>query len=258
MRRLALLAYCIVGLCFSATPALAVDNRPYATLLSAHVHNGLVDYAGLQRDEAVLDQYLRALADIDADALSRDEAFAFYLNVYNAWTLKLILTRYPNIDSIKDLGTLWRTPWQQTVVRLRSGTATTLVTLDHIEHGILRPRFRDPRLHFAVNCASMGCPRLHNAPFEAATLQATLDRLTRANINDPAFNRLEGNTFHAIRVFDWFAEDWGDEAGIRAFLLHHAEPPLAQGLRSAGDRLRIRFTDWDWRLNKAHAATGGS
>ena len=124
-----------------------VDHGLYAELLQTYVHRGVVDYAGFQREEARLDAYLDRLAETDTGALSRDEQLAVYINAYNAWTLKLILSAWPEIDSIKDLGGLFTSPWEKKLVRLDG----MVMTLDHLEHEIIRPRFRDPRIHFAVS-----------------------------------------------------------------------------------------------------------
>lgn len=226
-----------------------VDNSLYAELLDRHVVNGLVDYAGLKRDEGKLDAYLAALAAVDAKKLTEMQAYAYYINVYNAWTLKLILKHYPGISSIKDVGGFFTNPWRIRFVELGG----ELEHLDHVEHEILRPRFRDPRVHFAVNCASVGCPPLYAKPFEPEDLDEVLDGLTRANINDPAFNRLENGTLRLIRVFDWFGEDWGDDAAKLAFVLRYAEDDLRGRIESRQGGVRIRYTDWDWSLNDVSA-----
>jgi hypothetical protein len=222
-----------------------VDNSLYAELLARHVVDGLVDYAGLKADEDKLDAYLAILAAVKTDKLTEMQAYAHYLNVYNAWTLKLILKHYPGISSIKDIGGFFTNPWRIRFVELDG----ELVHLDHVEHEILRPRFRDPRVHFAVNCASMGCPRLHARPFEPEDLETTLDELTRANINDPAFNRLENGALRLVKVFDWFGGDWGNDAEKLAFVLRYADDELRGRIESRQGGVRIRYTDWDWSLN---------
>ena len=128
-----------------------------------HVENGVVDYGGFQKDEKQLDQYLAQLGRITTEKLSSPERMAFYINLYNAWTIKLILTRYPDIESIKDTGSLFSSPWSKKIVVLENKK----VSLDHIEHDLLRPQFKDPRIHFAVNCASKSCPPLLENPISA-------------------------------------------------------------------------------------------
>jgi len=129
-----------------------MDHALYAELLEKYVQNGTIAYQGFKNEEAKFDQYLKILEETDTKKLSRNEQFAFYVNAYNAWTIKLILTGYPGIKSIKDLGSIFKSPWEKQIVRINGD----IITLDHIEHDILRPRFKDPRVHFVVNCASQG------------------------------------------------------------------------------------------------------
>ena len=131
-----------------------VDNSIFADLLKEYVKDGAVDYAGFKKDESRLDAYLKVLEGVNTGTLDRDAQFAFYVNAYNAWTIKLILSGYPGVESIKDLGSVFKSPWKKEIVRIDGD----LVTLDHVEHEILRPRFKDARVHFAINCASKGCP----------------------------------------------------------------------------------------------------
>ncbi|WP_029458516.1 DUF547 domain-containing protein [Solidesulfovibrio alcoholivorans] len=238
-------ALCALAFFFTAAASRAADrDAPYAALLAAHVADGVVDYAGLKKDEATLDNYLAALAAVDPAALSGPERFAYYINVYNAWTLKLILEHYPGIRSIKDAGNLFRSPWQRAFVRLRAGT----VSLDDVEHGILRPQFHDPRVHFAVNCASKSCPPLAGAPYAGATLDAALDAAARACINNPANTFFKDGTLHVSRIFDWYGEDFGGPEGVWRFIRRYAAPPLAAAMDAAG-RHELAYTPYDWSLN---------
>ena len=211
-----------------------VDHTLYATLLSRHLHNGALDYSGFQKDEAVLDRYLDQLARVDSQSLPADEQFAFYANAYNAWTIKLILSRYPDIDSIKDLGSLFKSPWKIKLARIDGQS----LTLDQIEHDILRKRFGDPRVHFAVNCASKGCPPLQAEPFTGNHLDEQLNRAARTFINDPNFNRLEGDTLWVSKIFDWFSEDFEDD--VSGYFIQFAEPPLKDRLEENRDRIRVK------------------
>ena len=133
-----------------------VDNTLYGELLGRYVKSGVVDYRGIKKEEGNLDRYLRILEKTDPKTLSRKDQFAFYINAYNAWTIKLILSDYPGIKSIKDLGSLFKSPWKKKIARIDGD----VISLNNIEHDILRPRFKDPRIHFAVNCASKSCPPL--------------------------------------------------------------------------------------------------
>ncbi|HDZ90518.1 MAG TPA: DUF547 domain-containing protein [Deltaproteobacteria bacterium] len=200
---LGVLSFLITGLAGAALQK--VDNRIYQELLEKYVRNGQVDYRGFKEEEKELDRYLEVLEQVDSEALSRDDRFAFYINAYNAWTIKLILTGYPDVKSIKDLGSFFRSPWKKKICRIDG----EVISLDQIEHGILRPRFKDPRVHFAINCAAKGCPPLRSVPYEGTNLDQQLDEMAAAFINDPSRNRLERNTLYASRIFDCFEEDLG-------------------------------------------------
>jgi len=220
-----------------------VDHSLLGELLAKYVHAGEVDYAGFKADEEKLDRYLRQLEDVRPQDLSRNEQLAFYINAYNAYTIKLVLTGYPNIKSIKDLGTLWRSPWKKDFVRLEGRT----MTLDDIEHGIIRPRFQDPRIHFAVNCAARSCPPLIPEPYRGDTLDEQLDGVTRAFVNNPERNYLKGDTLHVSRIFDWYGEDFKE--GIVAFFIQYGSADLQRAILGIGDRLKIRYLSYDWSLN---------
>jgi hypothetical protein len=235
-----------IALCASpaaARAATSVDHSLWGELLREHVKNGVVDYAGFQGEEHKLDRYLETLSGTDPDQLSRDGQFAFYTNAYNAWTIKLILTAYPDIASIKDLGGFLKTPWEKEFVALGGET----VTLDHIEHDILRPRFKDPRVHFAINCAAVSCPPLQSEPFRPETLEQQLNAATRSFLNDPQNYRLEGNEFHISRIFKWFGEDFDNDP--LEFYLQFAEEPLKSKLEKRKDDIDIEYLDYDWGLN---------
>ena len=227
----------------AAAAAAPVDNRIYAELLTKYVENGHVDYAGFKRDEARLDQYLKVLEQVDPEHLPREEQFAFYINTYNAWTIKLILTGYPGVKSIKDLGSLLQSPWKKEFVRINGKT----LTLDDIEHSVLRPRFKDPRVHFAIVCASKSCPPLISEPYRGATLDAQLTRVTSDFLNGPANSRLEGNTLRVSSIFKWFAEDFNKD--VVGFYLRFAQGELKQKLQAGRDRIEVKYLDYDWSLN---------
>ena len=231
------------GLRVSAAAEPAVDNRLYAELLKKYVRAGKVNYAGFKKEEAKLDRYLKILENVDPARLPRDEQFAFYANAYNAWTIKLILTGYPGIDSIKDLGSVFRSPWKKKIVRIDG----EVVSLDHVEHEILRPRFGDPRVHFAINCAAKSCPPLRSEPFSGAILDQQLDDSTRSFINDPKGYRLEDNELYVSRIFKWFSEDFNDD--IYGFFLKYATGDLADELEAKAGRIVVKYLDYDWSLN---------
>ncbi len=227
----------------SAIAAPAVDNSLYAELLQKYVVDGKVDYAGFKSEEAKLDRYLKILQTGNPETLSRDAQFAYYINLYNAWTIKLILSAYPAIESIKDLGSLFQSPWKKKIVRIDGD----VVTLDQVEHEILRPRYKDPRVHFAINCASRSCPPLRSEPYRGDTLDRQLQDATGSFINDPKNFRLEGNALYVSRIFEWFSEDFKDDP--LGFFLKYATGNLKKKLQAESDRIKIRYLDYDWSLN---------
>lgn len=243
----AILAFLItvvpVGMALSASTDFSVSHRLFGELLQKYVAHGSVDYAGFKSEEAKLDRYLDRLQNVDPNALSRNEQYAFYINVYNAWTIKLILTKYPGIGSIKELGIFNTGPWKKQIVRLNGET----VSLDHIEHDILRPRYKDPRVHFAINCAAKSCPPLRSEPFVAEKLDQQLDDATRSFINNPASYRLEGRNLHVSRIFKWFSEDFDEDP--LGFFLEYANPELKKKLENNPEKINIKYLAYDWSLN---------
>jgi len=220
-----------------------VDNSLYAQLLNDYVKESVVDYQGFKKEEEKLDQYLKVLENIDSKSLSRNERFAFYVNAYNAWTIKLILSAYPGVKSIKDLGSLFKSPWKKKISRIDGD----VITLDDIEHNILRPSFKDPRVHFAVNCASKGCPPLRSEPYQGRIMDQQLEEMTIAFINNPATNRLDGNTLYVSRIFKWFSEDFNDD--VIGFFLKYAKGEIKKRLETNRDNIKIKYLDYDWTLN---------
>lgn len=219
------------------------DNNGYAGLLKKYVKNGAVNYQGLKDEEAVLDKYLDLIEKADSKALSREAQFAFYINAYNAWTLKLVLSDYPGIKSIKNLGGALKGPWKKEICRIDG----KVMTLDDIEHAILRPRFEDPRVHFAICSASKSCPVLSSELYQGDKLNEQLDAAAHAFINDPRKNRLEGNTLYLSSLFKWFADDFNND--VLGFFLKYAEGNLKEKLTSEKDKLTITYFDYDWDLN---------
>ncbi len=238
----------MMGLIFLSVPGHASENSEkadhgiYAELLAMYVKNGVVDYAGFKKDEQKLDRYLALFDSTDVRNLSRDDQMAFYINAYNAWTIKLILSGYPGVKSIKDLGGFWG-PWKKDFVRLGG----EVVTLDHIEHDILRPEFKDPRVHFAVNCASKGCPALISEPYEGSRLDVQLDRSARNFINNTEKNYLAGDKLFVSSIFKWFSKDFNND--VIDFFIKYTDEPLIKQLEARKDQIKIKYLDYDWSLN---------
>jgi hypothetical protein len=220
-----------------------IDNRIYAELLNKYVKKGKVDYAGFKSEEPRLNEYLKQFEGVNPQSLSRSEQFAFYINAYNAWTIKLILSGYPGVNSIKDLGSVFKSPWEKKIVRING----EVVTLDDVEHNILRPRFADPRVHFAINCAAKSCPPLRSEPYSGMGLDEQLDDSARRFLNNPANYRLQGNEFYVSRIFKWFAEDFNDD--VVGFYLEYATGELKKKLEAKSGDIDIKFLSYDWSLN---------
>ena len=228
-----------------AASAIHVDNTIYASLLKKYVSDGRVDYDGFKTEENRLDQYLDILSRTDTESLPADERFAFYINAYNAFTIKLILTRYPEIDSIKDIGGLFSSPWSIRFIELDGQK----ISLDTIEHDILRPRFRDARIHFAVNCASKGCPPLRNEPYEGNRIDRQLDDQTRRFLNAPGNVVFENGTLYLSKLFKWFEEDFTPSPV--AFVKSYAAGELEKKLDARSESARISYLNYDWSLNRS-------
>jgi len=240
---LSTLAACLLLTAFPAQ-AQPVDHALFAQVLTRHVHNGSVDYSGLKADSSKLDAYLAQLAAADLPSLPERERFAAYINLYNAATIRLILDHFP-VASIRDIGGLFGSPWKLPVVRTRAG----VITLDALEHDILRKQFKDPRLHAAINCASKGCPPLLSEPYEAARLDEQLDRAARAFVHTPDRARLAGDTLFVSAIFDWFEADFGGADGVIAFVTRHADPTLRESLVAHGSKVKLKYLPYDWALN---------
>jgi hypothetical protein len=261
----------ITAIAAAAVPvhAQAFDHShaAWTSLLKKHVLQigggkaSQVRYAGIAQDRAALKAYLAALASVSAaafEAFSKPQQMALLINAYNAHTVALILTRYPDLASIKDLGNLVQSPWKKKIVPLLGDT----LSLDGIEHDMLRQRSRydDPRIHFAVNCASIGCPPLREEAFVAERLDAQLDEQALRFMSDRSRNRWNAaaGRLEVSKIFDWYGEDFTlGHRGIRslaAFCARYAE----QLADAPADRERIRsqqagvaFLDYDWKLNDA-------
>lgn len=207
-----------------------------------------VDYGALQAspaDRERLNTYIQTIAALPISTLEENEAFAALANLYNALTIRLIVEHYP-VKSITKIrpGLLSIGPWKQDIIELE-GQA---VSLDEIEHGMLRKRFDDPRVHYAVNCASIGCPNLQSEAWTADTLQARLDEAARDYINHPRGVTIrEDGRLDVSKIYSWFREDFGGtEAGVIDHLLRYASPELTTKIRARPD---IANYSYDWSLN---------
>ncbi len=214
-----------------------------------------VDYAAFARDRVDLKQALDALSAVPKatfDGWSKEQRMAFLINAYNAFTVEVILTKYPDIKSIKELGLFNRGPWKNEFFTLLGARHH----LDWIEHEELRPKYGDPRVHTAINCASIGCPALRNEAFTAAKLEGQLEDGMMRFLGDRTRNRVAGGRLEVSPIFKWFREDF--ERGERGF--QRVEDVFARYATQLSDRpdeqgklrertLALSFTDYDWSLN---------
>lgn len=240
------------------------NHSSWDQLLKAHVlsvnggRSTAVDYQGMASDHQSLKRYLAALSSVSEtqfDQWAKQEQLAFLINAYNAWTVELILTAWPDLESIKDLGSFFSSPWKKEFVTLLGKTRA----LDDIEHGLIRGsgRYNDPRIHFAVNCASIGCPALRAEAYNGDRLEQQLEEQTALFLNDRSRNRAEGNVIKLSSIFRWYREDfekgWYGFKRLEDFLLAHAadlglSSTLITTLKTGN--ADIEFMDYDWRLNK--------
>lgn len=250
----------------ATTTAWAQDRFDHAVwdgLLRTHVQarDGgratVVDYAGMAADRDRLRQYLASLSSISAQEFAAwpdPDRLAWLINAYNAWTVELILERWPDLDSIRDLGSLLRSPWRRSFIPLLGET----VSLDDIEHAWIRGQFVEPRIHFAVNCASIGCPALRPEAYVAERLESQLEDATRKFLADRTRNRVEDGRVWVSEIFKWYRQDfeagWQGATSMGQFLARYGDAiglAPADRQRLADGDMPIRHLDYDWRLNAA-------
>lgn len=226
----------------------AIAHQPWETFLKRYVKASpdgvhLVDYQGVTaQDRQQLASYLESLQALPVSDYSRPEQFAFWVNLYNARTVQLILEHYP-VDSIRDISFGWFSfgPWDEKLLTVEGEK----LSLNDVEHRILRPIWKDNRIHYAVNCASMGCPNLALVPFTAANTESLLEQSARDYINHPRGVTVKGSDITASKIYDWYAVDFGgSENSLVGHFLQYAAPPLQEKLRAAGNK-----ADWDYRYD---------
>jgi len=220
-----------------------------------------VRYAAFARDRAALEAYLGSLSTVSAaeyGGWSKAQQLAFLINAYNAFTVEKVLQRYPDLQSIRDFGTFFGNPWQDRFFRLLGKPAS----LDGIEHDMIRApgAFDEPRIHFAVNCASIGCPMLREEAYVAARLDQQLEDQTIRFLSDRSRNRYDAasRTLEVSKIFDWYGKDfsrgWKGYRSVEQFLARYADrladDPTQQEL-IRGQKAGLKFLDYDWRLNDA-------
>ena len=222
--------------------ALPIEHTSFSALLREHVDaSGCVNYQGLQNDSTRLNTYLSLLETHHPNASwTENQRKAYWINAYNAFTLRLIIRNYP-VNSIKDLGgRIYKvnTPWDIRFISIEGAA----YDLNNIEHDILREEFNDPRIHFAINCASQSCPVLFNEAFSPDRLDAQLDSAAVRFINDPQRNRISEEKAEISRIFLWFKGDFTQTGSLRAYLSQFSRTPLTADTE-------LDHLDYDWSLN---------
>ena len=226
------------------------DHSKWADVLKEHVEDEWVDYAAIKKNTSQLGAYLADLAKADLRKLDRDEQIALYVNAYNAFTVKLITEYYPDIESIRDIpdGIFSRKRWKDK--RWVIGRRT--YSLGEIEHDVLRSKFNDPRVHYALNCASVSCPPLWGEPYEGENLDEQLDAAAKAFQINPKGLRVNRarRIVHLSRIYDWYRKDFEKAAGsVIRYVARYAPRETAEFLVANEKDLKIRYMDYDWRLN---------
>ncbi|PKO90763.1 MAG: DUF547 domain-containing protein [Betaproteobacteria bacterium HGW-Betaproteobacteria-10] len=263
MKQVALLA--VFALTSLSASAFDHDYREWNTLLAKHVkvapdgNSSRVDYRGMATDQVQLKSWLKtvsAVPEAEYKQWPKAQRLAFLINGYNAWTVELVLSKYPDLKSIKDIGSVFQSPWKKKFIPLFGQE----IALDDIEHGLIRApgAFDDPRIHAAVVCASIGCPMLRAEAFMADKLDSQLEDGMRRFLADSSRNRFDpaSGKLQVSKIFDWYGKDF--EKGHQGFTSlkatfgryagQLARTPEAQERIRQGD-YKLEFLDYDWRLN---------
>ncbi len=220
---------CVLAISFAQS---SFDHSDFDKLLIKHVSkDGIIAYKNFKKDEKNLDRYLDLLSKNEPKSnWSKNDQLAYWINTYNAFTIKLILKNYP-LKSIMDLhnGKPWEIKW------IKIGNNT--YSLNNIENDIIRKEFKEPRIHFAINCAARSCPTLRNHAFTGKNLDAELETQTKQFINNTKFNQFDKKETRISRIFEWYEKDFGD---LKAYIKKY---------RNFDSRSKLRFLQYDWQLN---------
>lgn len=218
------------------TKVFMANHSLWSSLLKKHVDpDGNVNYKGFKADIADLDAYLDQLSKkAPAATWSKEEKLAYYINLYNAATVKLIVDNYP-VKSIKEIPKRWKKKW------ISVGSEVT--SLNDIEHEVLR-KMDEPRVHFAINCASYSCPKLLNVAFTPQSMERLLSKTAVDFINDKKRNRFENGTAQLSKIFQWFKSDFTKKTSLLEYINIYLENPTPKGSK-------IEYLDYDWSLNES-------
>jgi len=214
-----------------------VDHSVWDQLLKKYVDdNGDVNYKGFKQEAKLLNGYIDYLATkIPSENWSKQEKLAYYINVYNANTIKLIIDNYPT-KSIKDI----KNPWSKN--RIKIGEED--FSLEDIEHKILR-KMNEPRIHFAINCASASCPKLLNMAYTADNIETLLEKATKDFISDSDKNKISKENVQLSKIFDWYKKDFTKNGSLIDYINHYSKVKI-------DSNAKIYYLDYDWNLNEQH------
>jgi len=220
--------------------AIQAQTSIFDSLLQKNVDKtGRVDYQSLKNNETLLDNYLAYIQNNEPTKdWSSNKKKAFWINTYNAYTIKIILNNYP-LKSIRDIKIDGKTAWKIPFVKV----GQKRYTLDQIEHEILRKKFNDPRIHVGINCASVSCPRLWNFAFTEDNIASSLDNLMKVFINDTTRNKISKNNVALSEIFNWFSKDFIKNGTIINYLNTYAAIKISE-------KASIKYLTYDWSLNK--------
>ena len=215
--------------------AKAINHQLWGELLDQYVdEQGNVDYVSFSKNVEPLNDYLEYLASFEPqEHWAKDEILAFYINLYNAATVKLILQHYP-VTSIRKINQ----PWAKKRIRLGDKE----LSLNEIEHKILR-KMNEPRIHFAINCASASCPKLPTAPFEAETLEKQLEKVSWEFLNDPNRNQITSDSVALSALFKWYRKDFTQEGSLLDYINQYTDQPISP-------KAKVSYLKYDWSLNE--------
>lgn len=215
------------------------QTEKFDEVLKTYVDSkGNVNYQDLKKDQKALNDYLTYLEKTSPSKdWSENKEKAFWINAYNAYTLKIILDNYP-LKSITDISNKGKTAWKTSFAKVGGKT----YTLDHIEHEILRKKFKDPRIHVGVNCASISCPKLANFAFTEENIETELESLMKGFINDSTRNKLDSKKIQISEIFNWFKADFTSEGTVIDYINRYSDTKVNK-------KARIKYLTYNWSLN---------
>lgn len=231
------------------------SHKTFTDVLKRYVklngHASTVNYKGLKEDQIGLGVYLKMLESVtpvEFVKFSEEQKLSFWINAYNAYTLKLIIDHYP-VESIKDIGGAFSSPWKKSFFTLLGKERS----LDEVEHKILRKHFNEPRIHFAINCASIGCPALMPEAYVSVTIEKQLENATRLFLEDQTRNRYDPKEKELLlsKIFDWFDDDFEKKAGtVKNFVVPYLAKTPAEKTLFLSDEVDVEYLDYNWKLNQ--------